>query len=167
MSFSHKEDCVNKEELTNIFKEIGADDPESWAASEIDEGIPQLARFMFLKGAWNGVVPDNEEWIDNVMGQYDEEDDSPYSGMGHSIKKMLDFGVPRQAITELSRCIAAEMIFHIGYMLDDPESIPGNEHVNWALVQLDEEGNAKNKISGLHESVLETDPTGREMCPRE
>ncbi|MBW8183368.1 hypothetical protein [Shewanella nanhaiensis] len=28
---------MNKEELTNIFKKMGADDPESWALSEIDE----------------------------------------------------------------------------------------------------------------------------------
>lgn len=157
---------MNKEELVSIFKKLGANDPESWAASQVDENIPQLARFIFLKGAWDAVVPDNEEWIDHVMSQHCEEDDSPYSGLGHSIKKMIDCGVPREAITELSRCMAAEMIFHIGYMLDDPDSVSGNEYVDWALVELDEQGNPRNHISGLHESVLETDPTGREMCPR-
>jgi len=30
----------------------------------------------------------------------------------------------------------------------------------------DEEGNIVNAVNGLHESVLETDPTGREMRPR-
>jgi hypothetical protein len=44
---------ANKEQelkrLTEIFKEGGAIDPESWASSEIEEGIPQLARFNFLK----------------------------------------------------------------------------------------------------------------------
>lgn len=157
---------MNKEELTAIFKNLGAKDPELWAESQIDEDIPQLARFMLLKGAWDAVVPDNEEWIDHVMSKYNKDDDSPYSGVGHSIKKMIDCGVPREAITELSRCMAAEMIFQIGYMLDYPESVEGNEHVDWVLLQLDEQGKPTHQISGLHESVLQTDPTGREMCPR-
>ena len=134
--------------------------------SEINEGIPQLARYVFLKGAWDGVVPDDESWIDNVLSQYNKEDDSPYSGIGRSIKKMIECGVPKKDITELVRCIGAEMIFHIGYLLDDPGSVNGNEYINWALVQLDDNGKPIKTISGLHESVLETDPTGREMCPR-
>ena len=154
-------------ELTEIFRKLGAQDPKEWAESEINEGIPQLARYIFLKGAWDGVVPDNEKWIENVLGNYDEGDDSPYSGIGHSLKKMTECGVPQKHITELVRCIAAEMIFHIGYLLDDPSSVEGNEYINWALMQLDDNDEPINTISGLHESVLETDPTGREMCPRE
>ncbi len=39
-------------------------------------------------------------------------------------------------------------------------------HVAWALAQVDDAGNVLGGIGGLHESVLETDPTGREMRPR-
>ena len=92
---------MNKEELTAIFKNLGAKDPELWAESQIDEDIPQLARFMLLKGAWDAVVPDNEEWIDHVMSKYNKDDDSPYRVVGHSIKKLSDCGVPREDFTEL------------------------------------------------------------------
>jgi hypothetical protein len=36
----------------------------------------------------------------------------------------------------------------------------------WVLAQVDEDGDLIGPIGGLHESVLETDPTGREMRPR-
>jgi len=158
---------MNVKELTEIFRNLGARDPEEWAESEVNEGIPQLARYIFLKGAWDNVVPDNELWIDDIMSQYDKNNTGPYSGIGHSINKMIECGVPKKNITELVRCISAEMIFHIGYLLDDPGIVNGNEYINWAFVQLDENDAPIKLISGLHESVLETDPTGREMRPRE
>jgi hypothetical protein len=36
----------------------------------------------------------------------------------------------------------------------------------WALVRLDAKGKPIESIPGLHESVLELDPTGRSMRPR-
>jgi hypothetical protein len=72
--------------LTHLFEVAGATDPQAWAKSEIDEGIPQ----------------------------------------------------------------------------EEPEL----SQVAWGLFEVDGEGNAGRSIRGLHESVLETDPTGREMCPK-
>ena len=158
---------MNHKELTEIFRKLGAPDPEEWADSEINEGIPQLARFIFLKGAWEGVVPDNDEWISNVLRRYKDGEKEPYSGLGRSVKRMIECGVPKKDITEFARCIAAEMIFHIGYLLDDSSIVDGNDFIDWALVQLDNDGTPIKFISGLHESVLATDPTGREMRPKE
>ncbi len=157
---------MNKQELTEIFRKFGARAPEEWARSEMEEGIPQLARFLFLKGAWNSVVPDNDDWIQNVLENYDSADNGPYSGMMHSIKEMIDKGVSKSAITEFARCIGAEMIFNISYLMDDPGVVENNKHVTWGLFVTDVNGNPIQKLNGLHESVLDTDPTGREMCPR-
>lgn len=157
---------MNKSELTNIFKTLGADEPESWAESQIDEGIPQLARFLFLKGAWDNVVPDNESWIDNILANHKKDEHEPFNGLGESILKMIECGVPKKYITELARCIGAEMIQSIAYQLEDPDSVSGNEYVNWALVEIDDDENIIGSIDGLHESVLESDPSGREMAPR-
>lgn len=154
------------EELTQIFKNLEANDPELWASSQIEEGIPQLARFLFLKGAWDGVVPDNDQWIDTLLEWYDDKASTPYSGQDHAVKRMIDLGVHKEDITELVRCVAAAMIFHIGYMLDDSSSVQGNDHVDWALMQVDKDENIITQINGIHESVLETDPTGREMMPK-
>jgi hypothetical protein len=42
--------------LTARFKSLGIDDPESWARSEIQEGIPQLGRAVFLRALWDAVL---------------------------------------------------------------------------------------------------------------
>ena len=40
---------ANIGKLTALFQKFGAPDPESWAASQVEEGIPQLQRFLFLR----------------------------------------------------------------------------------------------------------------------
>jgi hypothetical protein len=42
---------------TERFRQLGAIDPESWARSETDEDIAQLARFVFLRQLWELVIP--------------------------------------------------------------------------------------------------------------
>lgn len=37
--------------------------------------------------------------------------------------------------------------------------------VNWTLFEVTDEGEPLHPIGGLHESVLDTDPSGREMPP--
>ena len=46
---------MDQKELTEIFRKLGAEDPEDWARSQIREGIPQLARFLFLREAWRSI----------------------------------------------------------------------------------------------------------------
>ncbi len=154
-------------ELIEIFRKLGADDPEGWAGSHLREGIPQLARFLILKGAWEGVTDDGGEWIDTLLANTPKDSKEPYSGQAHAIREMLSHGVSKECITDLVRGAEAAMIFHICNLLEDPGSVEGNEYVNWALMQVDDNDEICGTINGLHESVLETDPTGREMRPRE
>ncbi len=42
--------------LTDLFRRLGAPDPAEWGQSEIQQGIPQLARFVFLRGLWDQVL---------------------------------------------------------------------------------------------------------------
>jgi len=158
---------MNKKELSRIFKELGATDPEGWAESQVKEGIPQLARYLFLKGCWDNIVKDGDTtWIHAQIENTPEESDAPFSGIAHALRCLLKAGANPQDISDLVRCTQAELLFSICYQLDDSDSVEGNEHVDWALAQVDDEGRPVNFISGLHESVLETDPTGREMCPK-
>ena len=48
------------DELTALFKKFGARDPTVWAKSQLEEGIPQLQRFLFLRQAWRNVVSEND-----------------------------------------------------------------------------------------------------------
>ena len=159
---------VDRSQLVSIFRELGARDPEEWADSEINEDIPQLARFLFLKGCWDVIVPDTDtSWIDNVLQNFPETSGQPFAGGAHAIRRMLAQGCTKADIAELVRCFQAELLLGICYLMADAGSVEGNEeHANWALVELDEDGCPKRPISGLHESVLETDPSGREMRPK-
>lgn len=159
-------------ELTEVFRALGAREPEQWASSQLQEGIPQLHRFLFLRQAWAQVVDENDDsWIDRVIEAARKTPEAPFSGQGHAIERMLTLGVPRSDIVELVRNAQAEMIFGFCYLLEDPSFDADVEDrvgsVGWALVATDDDCEpTRETIGGLHESVLETDPTGREMRPR-
>src|SRR5258706_541741 len=52
-------------QLTEHFRALGAFDPESWARSQIEEGIPQYARLVFLRQAWQSIIADGDtSWIE-------------------------------------------------------------------------------------------------------
>jgi hypothetical protein len=154
-------------ELTALFERLGAKSPDSWAESQIDEGIPQLHRFLFLRQAWSNVTDDGAtKWIDYQRKQAERAPDAPFSGMGHALDRAVKAGVSADDLTEIVRCAQAELLFQLCYMLEDnglPE--PELEGLGWGLFQTDESGQPIGPIYGLHESVLSMDPTGREMCP--
>jgi hypothetical protein len=58
-------------------------------------------------------------------------------------------------------------LFNICYLLDDPNFAEQElEEFAWGLFEVDENDNPIGaRIGSLHESVLATDPTGREMRP--
>lgn len=61
-----------------------------------------------------------------------------------------------EELTELVRAMQVELLYSFCYPLENPGVVEdGVSNVAWALVQIDNEG-----------SILETDPTGREVCPR-
>lgn len=159
---------MNQRGLSALFAKLGAPDPEGWARSQVVEGIPQLARFLFLRQAWRLVVSeDDSAWIDRSIARAKTHPNEPYSGVGHSLMKLRALGADDQEITELVRGMQGQLLFDLCYLLEDPGDIePEVADVAWALVQVDEDGKPLGTIGGLHESVLETDPTGREMRPR-
>jgi len=159
---------MTEAELTSLFRKLGARDPEGWARSQVREGIPQLARFLFLRQAWRHVVSeDDSAWIDSFIERAGTHPDEPYAGVGHALKNLRARGATDAEITDLVRGMQAELLFAFCYLLEDPGDVePEVADVAWALAQVDDDGNVFGSICGLHESVLETDPTGREMRPR-
>lgn len=155
-------------ELAELLERFGAPDPESWAASQINEGIPQLQRFLFLRQAWKSVLsPDNTKWVQDKIEEAERNSEAPFSGLGSALKLCVQQGVPPDALTEIARNIQVGALFNFCYLLDDP-AFRENElqEFGWGLFQVDEEDNpVPPRIGTLHESVLELDPTGREMRP--
>lgn len=159
---------MDQEKLVALFGKLGAPDPEGWAQSQLEEGIPQLSRFLFLRQAWRAVVKEGDStWISRALARAEAHPMEPYAGVGHALRKLTAKGATADELTDLVRGMQAELLFQFCYLLEDPGALePEVAHVSWALVQTDEDGNVRGNISGLHESVLETDPTGREMRPR-
>jgi hypothetical protein len=155
--------------LSALFEKLGAKDSKSWASSQIKEGIPQLQRFLFLRQAWSTILDeDNIKWIEGEIQNTEKNPSGPYAGVGSALKHAIAKGVSPQDLTDIARGIQAQMLFQICYLLDDPSfSEPELQDFSWGLFEVDEEDNPiQPRIGGLHESVLETDPTGREMRPR-
>jgi hypothetical protein len=169
--------AFSRDELLRVFAALGAEAPESWAQSQLEEGIPQLHRFVFLAKAWS-TIPDerSHRWIDADIDAHRKDPDAPMAGAGRVLERLRRLGATDAELTELVRAKMAEQLFHVAYLLADPGYIPDAryqepavaavlERVQWALVALDPEGNPTETIDGLHESVLETDPTHREVRP--
>jgi hypothetical protein len=154
--------------LTRLFEVAGARDPKAWAESEVAEGIPQLARFLFLRQAWRSIIPDDDiDWIEREIDSATQKPQAPGSELGLALAKLKNAGVDPRDLTVIARNVQWQLLHSICYQLSDP-SIQEEElqHVAWRLFEIDEQGGIGRPIEGLHESVLETDPTGREMRPK-
>lgn len=156
------------ERLTETFRRLGANDPESWALSQINDGINQLGRFLFLKRAWSLVIDDDAGWIDKEIAESGRNPRAPFAGIGLALTRLKAAGVDEKLLTDTVRGMQASTLFYLCSLLDDSGDFPEiPDNVNWRLFQVDEEGNPVSQISAIHESVLEMDPTGREMRPKE
>lgn len=149
-------DQTELERLTADFARLGAQDPELWAHSQLSEGIPQLARFVFLKGAWDSIVDAHDDsWMDRHASA--ENADVGFRPLG----RLLVAGVDRGDLHEVVREMQQGLLFSLCYMLGDSGAVVGNDVVKWAFFELDDDGNPLDPIHGLHESVIETDPANR------
>src|SRR5690349_9290293 len=99
-----KADPEKLRQLTEVFRECGADDSEAsiLARSQLEEGIPQLAIFCFAKALWKGVVDeDDEDWIDREIEHSKAHPAAPCAQAGPALEEMLAKGVGRRAINDL------------------------------------------------------------------
>jgi hypothetical protein len=156
---------------TKHFAAAGAREPESWARSQVMEGMNyQYARYNFLSGAWAYVIGDGETgWIDQRVQQADKDPDGVGAGCGAALKRLLAAGASREDLAEIVRVMQYETLQGMMELIDSPEIISypeGTPEAKWALCAIIKDGKDVEVICGLHESVMETDPTGREMCPK-
>ncbi len=153
---------MNRESLTALFSKLGARHPEVWANSQIDEGIPQLSRFVFLRKAWNLVASSSElSWIDECLKT---KEGFPGRDIVAPLSDMLSKGIDKKDIATVVRVMQWKLLFSLCYLLDDPgPPLAEGDDVAWRLFQVDEHELPIIAMGGLHESVLELDPSGNEM----
>jgi hypothetical protein len=153
---------MNEQERTDLFARLGAGDPALWAHSEVTEGIPQLARFLFLRQAWKFVVPEADRgWIQQ---QANVDANGPGGAIGAALGRLMAQGIDENALTIVVRVMQWRLLFRLCYLLDDPGSLePEVKDIAWRLFQVDREERPIALMGSLHESVLDTEPSGREM----
>ena len=157
-------------ELTEMFARLGAPDPSGWASSQVNEGIEQLHRFLFLRQAWSHVLPDGDtQWIAREMDRAKAKPAEPFAGVGLALSRCLEKGVDPRDLSDIARGMQASALFQFCYLLEDPGFAESElEDIGWCLVATAENLEPTTRsIVGLHESVLETDPTGRGMRARD
>lgn len=155
---------MNEQDLTTLFKTLGARDPAVWAHSQTHEKIPQLARFLFLRQAWKLVVSDDDpSWISEIRGI---DNNGPGGDIGPAITRLLAAGGQEGDLTKIVRVMQWRLLFGLCHLLDDPGQVESDAgDIAWRLFQVDEGDHPIAVMGGLAESVLETEPTGREMGP--
>jgi hypothetical protein len=156
---------VNEADLAKLFGRLGARDPDSWARSQVQEGIPQLARFLFLRQAWREVVSESDhDWIAAQLGV---DPAGPGGGIVPALKRLLSAGDNvSDDLSTVVRVMQWQLLHRLCYLMNDPGDVEKEvRSLAWALFQVDEDGAPIAAIPGLHESVLETEPSGREMRP--
>ncbi len=181
------EDRTRAEELAERFRTAGAEEPEEWAASEVEEDIPQLARFLLLRRLWRGAwqwrrppevwfaevepeeVPVDEEDDDEptlVAGSsYDAEaqdadGDPPFLAAQQAVQRILASGADPEDLKEVARAIFLHTAFDVVQMVDeghDPEA--GEGMPGWLLAEVGGDLVLTGRvIPGLHEDLLTTEP---------
>lgn len=173
------------EELAEKFRAVGADEPEGWAASEVEDDIPQLARFLFLRrlwrGAWQWRQPP-EHWFAEVQPDelaVDEEDDDeptlvsassdeladedgdpPFLAAQQAVRRILAAGADPEDLKEVARAIFLHTAFDAVHTVDeghDPEA--GEDMPGWLLVEVGGDLVLTGRvIPALHEDLLTTEP---------
>ena len=108
-------------ELTAKFRAMGADDPESWAASEIQEDIPQLGRFLFLRNIWPNLI---DTWTADVswVERLSQAEDEPFADAWLALKRSREAGVEDEDISRIARWVAYETVFGLLYHMADPQN---------------------------------------------
>ena len=154
MSWSEEE--IQK--LTAVFGALGAVDAEAWARSQVEEGIPQLPIFLFLKSA---------------IGHIRVLDDIP------SLREAVRRCGSREASVALSSLVAkdenashlllvvqavlCDYLSQLSFLLDDTAASRFSgwpfeallEQIRWGLYQVDDRGKSSAPMTGLHEVVAE------------
>ncbi len=158
--------------LVEKFQAAGADDPESWARSEIRENIPQLARFCFLRSLWPHMIDawrQHTEWIDRSIHAAERDPNGSFADAGVAIRHMLALGGTREELASIARMVAHETAFSVLQRIDegvDWDYTADQGYPTWELRGIGPDDLPTGRsIDGLHEDLLTMDPSGREGRP--
>ncbi|MCD9023460.1 hypothetical protein [Cohnella silvisoli] len=147
----------DSEKLIDSFIKLGCKEPESWVESELEEDIPQLSRYRFLRGLKGTInhYKTSESWIDYYLHSNALSDQE--KKIGEVLGKIIDSGVSKQDIGLLASTISLLSVHSVLYRIDDPYDYDiddGEDLPSWSLVEINDKGEPTGRtVSGLFESL--------------
>jgi hypothetical protein len=122
-------------ELVEQFRALGAEDPESWARSQISENIPQLARFLVLDRVRRECF---EKWYArdalNSAARYDNDFED-------LLGQLREHGVRDDTIAALAHAVARQTAMDVVYIIDEGHDPNAPRHTpSWSLQETDAKG---------------------------
>ena len=146
---------LSEQQLIDLFSKLGLKDPHRWAASQMQEGIPQLARAAFLVKAWRLI----DLVTSSIVGQMENpaKDNSPINAFLSN--KLFKTEASNNDIAAFIKAVQARLLYSLCLLLDDPEAVSSEvRDVAWGVFQTDGDGNPVAPMSCLAESVFEIGP---------
>ncbi|WP_146591965.1 hypothetical protein [Posidoniimonas polymericola] len=138
--------------LVERFRQFGCGNAEGWARSEIDENIPQLARFVFLRQLWNLVItPEAPRRLNDYAGPNDD-------GRGGALRRIKECGVASNDLLTIVREAQIDVIREVASILDELNTLDSQyDGIRWGLFEIDDNDCPTRPIDCLHESVDDED----------
>ena len=157
---------MKERDLADLFRKLGARNPEVWARSQVKEGLPQLARFVFLRQAWKLVVAERDRsWLSE---RANDDQRGPGGAIGPALKRLLALGASEDDLTAVARVMQWRVLSGLCYLLDDPGDLESEvKDIAWRLFQVDENDQPIAAISGLTNRSWKPNPAARKCAPRE
>lgn len=152
------------EALAGRFSDLGADEPEQRAASEVRDGIPQLAAFLLLRRLWR----DAERWGEAPAAWFGpapaepapDDPEHPYEPAAQAVARALAAGVHPDDLKRIARAFVYDAYFSAVHAIDegfDPDA--GEDLPGWILAEVGPDGAGTGRaVVGLHELLLTMAP---------
>jgi hypothetical protein len=187
-AFSHlsPEDQRRAQALAERFRVAGAEHPDGWAVSEVEDDVPQLARFIFLRRLWRGAwqwkqppeawfteIPLDEEPVGEqdddeptlVSASHDEAPDDedaepPFFAAQQAVRRILAAGADPEDLKEVARAIFLHTAFDAVQTVDEGHDPRVGEGMpGWLLTEVGGDLVLTGRvIPDLHEDLLTTEP---------
>jgi alkylhydroperoxidase/carboxymuconolactone decarboxylase family protein YurZ len=159
-----------KAELVSLLTRARVRDAEAWADSQLEEDIAQVARAIVLWRLWPEAIDRftrDLSWIDEVIAERERDSNAPFADAGAALSAALAAGVSPEDLGKIARFVAFSAVFSTLYRIDEGADYEFDDGPGWILMEIDQEtGQPTGRdVGGLHESLLELDPTGREGRP--
>lgn len=104
--------------LARMFSELGVENPESWADSQVAEGIPQLARATILVEFADAVKSATDATLSGI--------DMPHARLDTTLASVREAGIADDDLALLLKFTASQAIFNVCSLLDGATEISNN-----------------------------------------